>query len=221
MTNPVDILWNGPADANAVLILAHGAGLPMDSPFMTTVAEGVAERGIRVARFEFPYMAVWRVDGKKKPPDRQPVLLATWRKVHALVRKATPTVAIVVGGKSMGGRMASMMAAGVDDPPDATGISGLVCLGYPFHPPGRPEKLRVDHLADITVPALIIQGERDPFGTREEVPDYRLSPSTQVVWMPDGEHSFKPRKRSGHTEAENMTACIQTIANFIEPLRLA
>ena len=218
MTDTPVLLWDGPTDASVVLILAHGAGLPMDSPFMTIVAEGVAEAGFRVARFEFPYMALRRSEGRKKPPDRAPVLLSTWRDVITHTRAAHPAATIVIGGKSMGGRMASMIAAGIEDEKDATSISALVCMGYPFHPPGRPEKLRVEHLTAITVPMLIVQGERDPFGTNEEVPNYALSKSTQVTWMPDGEHSFKPRKRSGHTEAENLDLCIANISNFLSTL---
>jgi predicted alpha/beta-hydrolase family hydrolase len=209
-----EILYDGPADAACVLILAHGAGLPMDSPFMTRVAEGVAGRGVRVARFDFPYMAERRATGKKKPPDRQPKLLDSWRAAVAAVRAAHPKAALVVGGKSMGGRMASLLAAGVDRPDDADGLAGLVCLGYPFHPPGKPEKTRTDHLAAVTCPALIVQGTRDPFGTEAEVAGYALGPATRVMWMPDGEHSFKPRKASGRTEDENLNDCVAAVAAF-------
>ena len=215
MTEALPLLWDGPLKAKTILILAHGAGLPMDSPFMTVVAEGVAACGIRVARFEFPYMAIRRNEGRKKPPDRAPVLLQNWRDILTAVRADHPEACIAIGGKSMGGRMASMIAAGSEDLDDPSDIGALVCLGYPFHPPGRPEKLRVDHLTEITVPTLIVQGERDPFGTADEVAGYALSPSTDVVWMPDGEHSFKPRKRSGHTEAGNMALCVERIVNFL------
>lgn len=214
MTDTADLIWNGPIEAPVVLILAHGAGLPMDSPFMTTVAEGVAARGIRVARFDFPYMAERRHSGKKKPPDRQPKLLETWRTIIAAVRSAHPNAAIIIGGKSMGGRMASLIASNTDDSNDASDVAGLVCLGYPFHPPGKPENVRTAHLAAITLPALIVQGTRDPFGTEADVATYALSQTTNVVWMPDGEHSFKPRKASGRTESDNLADCIDAVAAF-------
>lgn len=131
-----DLLITGDA-ADPRLVLAHGAGAPMDSPFMNNLAEGLAARSCCVVRFEFPYMAARRASGKRRGPDAQRTLLQAWREVVAQV--GTAHGGIVIGGKSMGGRMASMVA-------DATGVRGLVCLGYPFHPPGRPEKLRTEHL---------------------------------------------------------------------------
>ena len=122
-------------DAPLTLVLAHGAGAPMDSPFMEVMATRVAAAGWRVARFEFPYMARRREDGKRRPPDRESVLLQTW----VTVIDALGAEHLVVGGKSLGGRMASMVA-------DEAQVRGLVCLGYPFHPPGRPERTRTAHL---------------------------------------------------------------------------
>ena len=184
MTGPA-LLFDGPDDAPLTLALAHGAGAPMDSPFMQAVAEGVAAKGYRVARFEFPYMAKRRDDGRKRPPDRADILLAAWRDA---VGRLGPE-RLVIGGKSMGGRIASMIA----------GVRGLVCLGYPFHPPGNPQNLRVEHLSTMRTPTLILQGERDPFGTPPEVSRYDLAPAIRVDWIPDGDHSFKPRKSSGRT----------------------
>ena len=144
-------LVDGPARAPLTLVLAHGAGAPMDSPFMKIVAAGIAHGGFRVLRFEFPYMHARR-DGKRKPPDRGPVLEQTWREaIREAAGKAGPG-AVVIGGKSMGGRIASMVA-------DEAGVAGLVCLGYPFHPPGQPEKLRVAHLEKLKTPALFLQGD--------------------------------------------------------------
>ncbi|MFP5286233.1 MAG: alpha/beta fold hydrolase, partial [Thermoanaerobaculia bacterium] len=135
-----DFLFDGPESAaGPVVVLAHGAGAPMDSPFMNAMARGLAARGLRVARFEFPYMHRRRAAGERKPPDREPVLLGTWR---AAIDALGGAERVVIGGKSMGGRMASMIA-------DEAGVRGLVCLGYPFHPQGRPERLRVAHLADL------------------------------------------------------------------------
>lgn len=177
----------------------------MDTPFMNQVAEGIALAGFRVLRFEFPYMAGRRTGGSKRPPDRQPVLLDCWR--HAIA--AAGSGPLVIGGKSMGGRMASLVA-------DDTGVNGVICLGYPFHPPGKPDKLRTEHLENIACQTLILQGERDPFGTRAEVGTYRLSEAITLEWIPDGNHDLAPRKASGHTRESNMAATITAATAFLE-----
>lgn len=196
-------LFDGPDDASLTLALAHGAGSPMDSPYMSAFAGGLAGHGYRVARFNFPYMVERMKDGKRRPPNPASVLLATWQAVI----ESLGADHLMIGGKSMGGRIASMIA-------DDMGVRGLVCLGYPFHPPGRPEKLRVEHLEALKTPALILQGTRDPFGTKEDVPGYPLSPAIGVHWLEDGDHGFKPRKKSGRTEAQNWAEAIETIAAF-------
>ena len=192
--------------------LAHGAGAPMDSPFMETVATGLAENGLRVARFEFPYMAKRRKEGTKKPPDRAPVLLQTWREVIDRLGHER----LIVGGKSMGGRIASIIAATLEQ--DGAPVSGVACLGYPFHPPGKPERLRTEHLEAIKTPTLILQGERDPFGRRDEVEAYRLSKAIRLHWLADGDHGFKPRKASGRTEADNIEEAVAVLAEFADAL---
>ncbi len=202
-----DFLENNPNQTpEARFVLAHGAGAPMDTPFMNAIAEGLAAKGILVSRFEFPYMARRRIDGKRGGPGSPKVLLQTWREVIAELRGETP---LFIGGKSMGGRIASMVA-------DEPGVSGVICLGYPFHPPGRPDKLRTGHLKDIPVRTLIIQGERDPFGNPEEVATYGLGDAVEVVWIPDGDHSLKPRKKSGYDEAGNLGKAIDAAADFIK-----
>jgi len=203
----VPTLTDGPAGAPLTLVLAHGAGAPMDSPFMDRIAKGVAGAGWRVVRFEFPYMAARRATGAKRPPDRAPVLLDTWRSVIGDLGADT----LVIGGKSLGGRMASMIA-------DEAGVCGLVCLGYPFHPPGRPDRLRTAHLESLETTALILQGERDPLGRADEVPGYSLSDAISVAWLPDGDHSFKPRKISGHTEDGNLALAVERICGFLDAL---
>ncbi len=200
------LLYNGPKRAKLTVALAHGAGAPMDTPFMTFFAEGIAEAGYRVARFEFPYMAARRSEGRKKPPDRAPVLLQTWRDVIAEIDGP-----VVIGGKSMGGRMASLIAA--DNPPEA--VRGLVCLGYPFYGAGRKDKPRTEHLAAIKVPTLICQGTRDPMGDREAVTALTLRRNIRVTWAEDGDHDLKPRKASGRTADDNWRQALDAITALL------
>lgn len=203
----IDFLFDGPEDGLRV-VLAHGAGAPMDSAPMKALAAGLGVEGLRVARFEFPYMRARRTESRRRPPDREPVLLDTWRTVIAELGGAEP---LVIGGRSMGGRMASMIA-------DEAGVRGLVCLGYPFHPPGQPGKTRTAHLETLRTPTLVVQGTRDPFGTPEEVAGYRLSPAIRVLWLEDGDHSFKPRASSGRTEKQNLQEAIAAVAGFVRSL---
>ena len=202
------VMIDGPEDAAQTFVFAHGAGGPMDSPFMTRVATGMAAQGIRVVRFEFPYMAARRL-GKRGPPDRQPKLLDAWRGVVAEFGNVS---ALTIGGKSLGGRAATMVA-------DELGVKGVICFGYPFHPPADPTRLRTAHLGHLTTPTLILQGSRDPFGTREEVGSYQLSPSVRIEWLEDGDHSLKPRRSSGVTEAEHIDRAIRLAAAFVESSR--
>ncbi|HSY51610.1 MAG TPA: alpha/beta fold hydrolase [Thermoanaerobaculia bacterium] len=203
-------LTDGPDDAKQTYIFAHGAGGPMDAPFMTTVARELGQRGIRVVRFEFPYMAARRTGGKRGAPDREAVLLATWRDVVAQLGGGE---SVVIGGKSMGGRMATLVA-------DELRVRGVVCFGYPFHPPGQPAKVRTAHLETLATPMLVLQGERDPFGTRGDVAGYRLSPRIRIEWIPDGDHSLKPRAKSGFTERQNLTRAIEAAAAFMAAILL-
>ena len=137
---------------------------------MKFFARALASEDFRVVRFEFPYMASKRTTGKQKPPDREPVLRETWMRVIEMVGRG----GLVIGGKSMGGRIASLVA-------DEAGVAGLICLGYPFHPAGKPDQLRVEHLRTIKTPTLIVQGERDLFGSRDEVGSYSLAPAVSVA----------------------------------------
>lgn len=205
-----DLLFDGPDGAAKTVVLAHGAGAPMKTPFMNTVARGLAAgEDVRVVRFEFPYMRARRETGRRGgAPDREPVLRASWKEV---VERLGGGAHLVIGGKSMGGRIASLVA-------DEVGARGLVCLGYPFHPPGRPEKLRTKHLETLRTPALVVQGTRDQFGTREDVRGYRLSAAIRIVWLEDGDHSWKPRASSGRTESQNMADGIRAILDFLEQL---
>ena len=209
VTRGAEILFDGPEDAATTVVLAHGAGAPMNTTWMNTVARGLASPEVRVARFEFPYMRARREAGRRGgAPDREPVLRDAWKDT---IERLGGAARLVLGGKSMGGRIASMVA-------DEVGARGLVCLGYPFHPPGRPDKLRTKHLENLETPALIVQGTRDTFGTAEDVAGYALSRTIRVHWIEDGDHSFKPRASSGRTEAQNMADAIAAVRGFVAAL---
>jgi len=201
-------MWDGaPGKASATLILAHGAGAPMDSNWMNDMTARLVAQGVSVLRFEFPYMAQRRIDGGKRPPNPMPKLLECWREVYAQVRRHV-TGPLAIGGKSMGGRAASMLA-------DELGADALVCLGYPFYAVGKPEKPRVEHLAGLKMPTLIVQGERDALGDREAVEGYSLSPSIDVFWLVAGDHDLKPLKASGFSHEQHLALAAKRVADFI------
>ncbi len=201
-------LRDGPADAAVTLLLAHGAGAPMDSPALEAATAAFVAAGLAVARFEFAYMAARR-DGRRKPPPRAETVIPEYRAAVAALGAATP---LVIGGKSMGGRVASMVA---DELFAAGAIAGLVCLGYPFHPPGRPAQLRTAHLEGLQTPALICQGTRDPFGSRDEIAPLTLSPTIEILWLEDGDHDLKPRKRlTGLTATDHLATVAGSVAGW-------
>ncbi|WMC11424.1 alpha/beta fold hydrolase [Oceanimonas pelagia] len=200
----MNIIKNGPDYASRRVLLAHGAGAGMEHAVMQALAEGLAGDDIQVVRFEFPYMQKTRADGRRRPPDREPVLLECWRQ---LAREcAHPR--LFLAGKSMGGRMASLVA-------DELAPAGLILLGFPFHPPGKPERFRGQHLASIRTPTLLLQGERDSFGSREAVENYDLAESVQTCWVTDGDHGFTPRKASGVTLERNLAYVCERMRSFI------
>jgi len=194
----MDFLFDGPADARTTVLLAHGAGAPMDSASMSAAAAALAAEGLRVSRFEFAYMAARRT-GTRKPPPRAETLIPEF---EAAVAALGGGGRLIIGGKSMGGRVASMVADGLF----AKGaVRGLLCLGYPFHPPAKPAQLRTAHLAALVTPTLICQGTRDEFGTREEVAGYALSDRIEILWLEDGDHDLKPRKSvSGFSAGDHL-----------------
>ena len=201
----MDLLIDG-LDTGPTLVLAHGARAAMDSPGMTSLATRVAARGVRVVRFEFAYMASRRL-GTRKPPPRADTLLDEYRAVLAEVGGRP-----VIGGRSMGGRVASMVAAAEHA---GGAVAGVVCLSYPWHPPARPDQPRVAHLADLRLPALIVQGTRDPFGSPEEVAGYELPPTIELLWLDDGDHDLRPRKAvSGFTHAQHLDSAADAVAAF-------
>lgn len=203
----------GPRGAATTILLAHGAGAPMDSAAMSAGAEALAEAGLRVVRFEFGYMASRRTSAARKPPPRAETLIPEYL---AAIDDLGPQPRLVIGGKSMGGRIASMIA---DEFHAARRIAGLLCLGYPFHPIGKPDQLRTAHLAGMKTPTLIVQGTRDPFGTRDEVAAYKLSPQIEVVWVEDGDHDLKARKSvTGQSAADQLRAIGEKVALWAEGL---
>lgn len=211
------LLIDGPDDANATLLLAHGAGAPMDSAAMNAITKALTKEHLRVARFEFGYMASRRTPAGRKPPPRAEKLTTEYlAAIEALENEAKIAGPLVIGGKSMGGRVASMVA---DQLFAKRKIAGLLCLGYPFHPVGKPEQLRTAHLGDMRTPALIAQGTRDPFGTREEVAAYKLSKCIEVLWLEDGDHDLKPRKAiSGFSAADHLATLGQAVSGWLARL---
>lgn len=202
-----DFLIDGPKNAALTVALAHGAGAPMDSEFMEVFAKGIAQQGHRCIRFEFPYMAQRRATGKKRPPDRQPKLLETWTTVIDHFGASD----LVIGGKSMGGRMATIIA-------DETNVRGVLALGYPFYGAGRADKPRTDHLKDLRTPTLICQGTRDTMGSHETITALTLSKAITYHWSEDGDHSLKPRKKSGRSQDQNWAAALDAIEEFLSHL---
>jgi predicted alpha/beta-hydrolase family hydrolase len=204
-------LTDGPETTKATLLLAHGAGAPMDAAAMNAIARALAAVGLRVARFEFGYMASRRTAAGRKPPPRAEKLMGEYlAAVDALASKGP----LVIGGKSMGGRVASLVA----DELFARGrIKGLLCVGYPFHPVGKPDQLRTAHLAELKTPALIAQGTRDPFGSREEVATYALSKRIELLWLEGGDHDLRPRKAaSGFSAADHLATVGKAVSAWVD-----
>lgn len=206
---PIDFLMNGDRPEHPTILLAHGAGAAMDTPWMTSMAERLASKDMRVARFEFAYMAARRTGGPKRPPPKIDLLLEEYQ---SAIDALTPDGPLILAGKSMGGRVASMIA---EDLYQSGKIAGLLCLGYPFHPRGKPGNLRTDHLRTLTAPTLICQGTRDPLGTKEEVQSYNLPSAIRIHWLPDGDHDLKPRKReTGLTLEDHLATTANTIRDW-------
>jgi uncharacterized protein len=181
----------------------------MDSTSMTAAAQALVAAGLHIVRFEFDYMARRRSQGGRNPPPRAETLVPEYRSVVAALSVDGP---LIIGGKSMGGRVASLVA---DELYAAGSIAGLLCLGYPFHPSGKPAQLRTAHLRSLQTPTLICQGTRDPLGTREEVADYALSPMIEILWLEDGDHDLKPRKRvTGLTAGNHLRTVGEAVAGW-------
>ncbi len=202
---------DGPEDAAVTVLFAHGAGIGMDAPYMAKSAAALGSHGVRVVRFEFPYMAKTRDDGRKRPPDRMPALLESF----AGVAETIPGP-LALAGKSLGARVALALAK----QRTAEGLppAAALCFGFPFHPPGKPETSRLDSFDGLTTPTLVLQGGRDPFGTFAEAQACSLPGCVTLCEVPDGDHGFKPRKASGHTEDGNIAAAAADAAAFLAGL---
>lgn len=206
----MSFLIDGPKNARATVLLAHGAGAPMDSAAMNAVTDALVSVGFRVARFEFGYMAARR-EGSRKPPPKAELLRNEYLEA---VRQLETVGPLVIGGKSMGGRVASLVA---DELFAAGQIAGLLCIGYPFHPPTKPEQLRTAHLVELKTPTLICQGTRDSFGTREEVAGYELSRTIDLLWFEDGDHDLKPRKKvTGLSAADHLRCLADGVSAWVD-----
>jgi predicted alpha/beta-hydrolase family hydrolase len=188
---------DGTLSGRPLVVLAHGAGAPFTSPFMEAAAKGLVERGLAAVRFHFPYMEKRVRDGKKRPPDRPPVLLAAWTAMLEEVGSWKGAGPVVMAGKSLGGRMASMLLASGEAP----GARGVAYLGYPLHPPGKKENLRDAHLPDVPVPQLFVQGSRDALCDLELLRPVleKIGPSARLHVVDGGDHSLA-RKRSAPLE---------------------
>jgi predicted alpha/beta-hydrolase family hydrolase len=201
-----DLIIDGPQKGKT-FIFAHGAGAPMDSDWMNILVEKLVARNIRVVRFEFPYMKEVRLQGKKRPPNSAKILRESWHEVIDLFKEVKD---LYIGGKSMGGRMASLVA-------DEVKVKGLILLGFPFHAPGKDVGDRIHHLETLKKKTVIFQGDRDVMGNYNDVKKYKLSKKIKVTWLEDGDHSFKPRKKTGHTLEDHLERVAEGICTFIRP----
>jgi uncharacterized protein len=188
------------------ILFAHGAGAPMDSDFMGEVARGLAAAGFEVVRFEFPYMQARREDGRRRPPNAMPQLLAHFR---ARIAEQDSTVPLWLAGKSMGGRVASML---LNEAPQH--VRGALVFGYPFYAVKKPQQPRIEHLQQLNRPVHIFQGTRDALGSRAQVEGYALSEQVQLHWLEDGDHDLKPRKASGGTQAQHLATAFSVVAGL-------
>ena len=210
----MSLLWNKATENAPILVLAHGAGAGMDSAFMERMALQLFESGVTVVRFEFDYMQQRRVTGSRRPPDRQPKLLACWQQVLTDVYQQVGKP-VFIGGKSMGGRMATLLAAQLEENDDLlNSVAGVVCLGYPFYAPGKQDKPRTAHLETMKTPVLVLQGERDTMGDHLTVDGYELSSAVDIHWLPDANHDLKPRKASGYSHDDHLQTSVVYINRF-------
>lgn len=207
-TGNIEFLFDGPEGADVTVVLAHGAGMPMDAPFMKVFADGIAKGGHRVARFEFPYMQRQRAKRKRVPPNNAAVLIERYLAVAGALGGGSR---LVIGGKSLGGRIATLIA-------NQIGAKGVVCLGYPFHPPDKPESSRIEYLQNIAAPTLILQGAEDPYGAPDEVASYGLPENVIITWLDGGDHHLTTNGKDGASDKENWAEGASAISQFVTGL---
>lgn len=203
------------------LLFAHGAGAGQQSPFMRQFVTSLAAQGVQVLCVDFPYMQQMQETGKRRPPPPIAQTLDQFAQWYALLADLFDEP-LWIGGKSMGGRVATLFASKqptsnplASELSSDSAVPGVVVAGYPFHPTKAPDKLRLDHWPAIACPMLILQGERDPFGTRDEVAGYTLPSNVQLAWLADGDHDFKPRRFSGLTQTVLIDEATQVAASFV------
>lgn len=199
-------------NARAVIIFAHGAGADMNSEYLNKMSLIFKQHKFNVLRFNFPYMDKRKVDGKRRPPDRMPALLSCYMSVVENVDTRLP---IYIAGKSMGGRVAATLAGDASFV-EKHNVKGVFCIGYPFHPVKKPEKLRLEPLQETTLPILVLQGERDALGSRDEITHYELPELCRISFFEDGDHDLKPRVKSGFTLVQHQVRVADEIKGFID-----
>ncbi len=218
----INILSNTVENAKAQVIFAHGAGANMSHEFMDDISSLLNGAGINVLRFNFPFMDKRALTGIKYPPDRMPKLLVCYEDIirHVVEQLENNELPLFIGGKSMGSRVAATLVADPEglEPYLLNKISGVFCLGYPFHPAKKPEKLRLEPLVNAKKPVLIVQGDRDTLGNKAEIISYQLAEHCQCIFLEDGDHSLKPRVKSGFTQQAHMNSAVEEIVQFIDQL---
>ena len=200
-----------PPAARACYVLAHGAGAGMEHPFMNAVAAGLAERGIATLRYQFPYM-----ERRARRPDPPALCHATVRAAVAECARLVPTLPLIAGGRSFGGRMTSQTQAQEPLP----GVRGLAFLGFPLHPAGRPSDSRAEHLSRVQIPLLFLQGTRDALAERPllEALLTRLGTRASVSWLEDADHAFHVPARSGRSDTQVMSTALGSLCGWLERL---
>jgi predicted alpha/beta-hydrolase family hydrolase len=216
----INLLLDTVSNAKAQVVFAHGAGANMSHEFMNEITQLLNGLNINVLRFNFPYMDKRALLGKKYPPDRMPKLLVCYQEVieYVINQPLLNELPLFIGGKSMGSRAAASLVSDPDflDAGLLNKISGVFCLGYPFHPTKKPEKLRLEPLVLASKPIFIVQGDRDTLGNKEEINAYHLPEHCQCVFLEDGDHSLKPRVKSGFTYPAHMQRAANEISIFID-----
>lgn len=205
---PISTIENSVENPKALVIFAHGAGADKSHEFMEQVSGSLNRNNINVLRFNFPYMDARLAEGNRRPPDRMPKLLQCFEKIISELDSHLP---IFLAGKSMGGRVAATLASDIK-----LNALGVMCLGYPFHPQKKPEKLRLEPLQETQKPVLILQGTRDALGSEEEIASYEFSKLCNCVFFADGDHNLKPRIKSGFTHNEHIEAAVNEMIKFID-----